>query len=129
MLRRRKSDPGVAPELPPKIETNHLVALTREQVGLYKAVVRETVAAIRGSDGIQRRGLVLKLITLLKQICNHPAQYLHEVGPTAHRHRARVTPRRLCRRERLRPLSGRGRARGHDPRLRGGPSRRAARPG
>jgi SNF2 family DNA or RNA helicase len=85
MLRRRKSDPGVAPELPPKIETNHLVALTREQVGLYEAVVRETVAAIRGSDGIQRRGLVLKLITLLKQICNHPAQYLHEEGPIAGR--------------------------------------------
>jgi SNF2 family DNA or RNA helicase len=85
MLRRRKSDPGVAPELPPKIETNHLVALTREQVGLYEAVVRDTVTAIRGSDGIQRRGLVLKLITLLKQICNHPAQYLHEEGPLAGR--------------------------------------------
>jgi superfamily II DNA or RNA helicase len=85
VLRRRKSDPGVAPELPPKIETDHLVALTREQVGLYEAVVRETVTAIRLSDGIQRRGLVLKLITLLKQICNHPAQYLREEGPLAGR--------------------------------------------
>jgi superfamily II DNA or RNA helicase len=85
VLRRRKIDPGVAPELPPKIETNHLVALTREQVGLYEAVVEETVAAIRGSGGIQRRGLVLKLITLLKQICNHPAQYLRQDGPLAGR--------------------------------------------
>ncbi len=85
MMRRRKSDPGVAPELPSKIETNHLVALTREQVGLYEAVVQETVTAIRRSDGIQRRGLVLKLITLLKQICNHPAQYLRQEGPLAGR--------------------------------------------
>ncbi len=85
MLRRRKSDPAVAPELPPRIETDHLVALTPEQVGLYEAVVQETEAAIRGSEGIQRRGLVLKLITLLKQVCNHPAQYLREKGPLAGR--------------------------------------------
>jgi len=85
MLRRRKSDPGVAPELPPRIETDHLVALTPEQVGLYEAVIQETEAAIRGSEGIQRRGLVLKLITLLKQVCNHPAQYLREKGPLAGR--------------------------------------------
>ncbi len=81
MLRRRKSDPGVAPELPPRIETDHRVALTPEQVGLYEAVIQETEAAIRGSEGIQRRGLVLKLMTLLKQVCNHPAQYLREKGP------------------------------------------------
>ena len=85
LLRRRKSDPGVAPELPPKTESDHLVALTREQVGLYEAVVRETMAAIRASEGIQRRGLVLKLITQLKQICNHPAQFLREEGPLAGR--------------------------------------------
>jgi superfamily II DNA or RNA helicase len=85
MLRRRKSDPGVAPELPPRIESDHLVALTPEQVGLYEAVVQETEAAIRSSEGIQRRGLVLKLITMLKQVCNHPAQYLREKGPLAGR--------------------------------------------
>ena len=85
MLRRRKTDPGVAPELPAKTETDHLVPLTREQVGLYEAVVQETLAAIRGSRGIQRRGLVLKLITMLKQVCNQPAQYLGQEGPLAGR--------------------------------------------
>jgi superfamily II DNA or RNA helicase len=80
LLRRRKSDPGIAPELPPKTETDQPVALTREQAGLYEAVVRETMAQIRDSTGIQRRGLVLKLLTGLKQVCNHPAQYLGETG-------------------------------------------------
>jgi len=81
LLRRRKSDPGIAPELPPKTETDQPVALTAEQAGLYQAVVRETLAAIRASTGMERRGLVMKLLTALKQICNHPAQYLKETEP------------------------------------------------
>ncbi|MFC9290479.1 DEAD/DEAH box helicase, partial [Streptomyces sp. NPDC057052] len=81
LLRRRKSDPGVAPELPPKTETDRPVSLTREQAGLYEAVVRETLAAIAGADDMARRGLVVKLLTGLKQICNHPAQYLREERP------------------------------------------------
>ncbi|AXT85423.1 helicase SNF2 [Aeromicrobium sp. A1-2] len=78
VLRRRKSDPGIAPELPPKIETDHRINLTREQVGLYEAVVRSTMSQIESAQGIQRRGLVVKLLTQLKQICNHPAQFLRE---------------------------------------------------
>ncbi|MFF9406195.1 SNF2-related protein [Streptomyces anandii] len=80
LLRRKKSDPGIAPELPPKTETDHVVPLTAEQTSLYEAVVRETMAKIAESEGIARRGLVLKLLTALKQICNHPAQYLKEHG-------------------------------------------------
>ncbi|MDG4865522.1 DEAD/DEAH box helicase, partial [Streptomyces sp. T-3] len=78
LLRRKKSDPGIVPELPPKTETDHPVPLTREQASLYEAVVRESLAAIEMADGIARRGLVLKLLGALKQICNHPAQYLKE---------------------------------------------------
>ena len=78
VLRRRKSDPGIAPELPPKIETDYRVNLTREQVGLYEAVVRETMQQIEAAEGIQRRGLIVKLLTQLKQICNHPAHFLRE---------------------------------------------------
>ncbi|MFJ2742143.1 DEAD/DEAH box helicase [Streptomyces sp. NPDC087440] len=78
LLRRKKSDPGIAPELPPKTETDHPVSLTREQVALYQAAVHETMAAIETSEGIARRGLIMKLLTSLKQICNHPAQYLKE---------------------------------------------------
>ncbi|MBA4862861.1 DEAD/DEAH box helicase [Streptomyces sp. PSKA54] len=78
LLRRKKSDPGILPELPPKTETDHPVPLTREQASLYEAVVRESMAAIEDAQGMARRGLVLKLLTALKQICNHPAQYLKE---------------------------------------------------
>ncbi|MFC9534002.1 SNF2-related protein [Streptomyces sp. NPDC056975] len=81
LLRRRKSDPGIAPELPPKTETDRAVSLTTEQTGLYEAVVRETLAEISGADGIARRGLIVKLLTGLKQICNHPAQFLKEDEP------------------------------------------------
>ncbi|MEU7517745.1 DEAD/DEAH box helicase [Streptomyces sp. NPDC042898] len=82
LLRRRKSDPGIAPELPPKTETDRTVSLTPEQAGLYEAVVRETLEAIAAADGMARRGLVVKLLTGLKQICNHPAQYLKEDRPS-----------------------------------------------
>ncbi|WP_078854238.1 DEAD/DEAH box helicase [Streptomyces sp. NRRL F-5135] len=81
LLRRRKSDPGIAPELPPKTETDRAVSLTAEQAGLYEAVVRETLAAIGASGGMERRGLIVTLLTALKQICNHPAQYLKEEQP------------------------------------------------
>lgn len=78
LLRRKKSDPGIAPELPPKTETDQAVSLTREQVVLYEATVRELMAEVQASDRMARRGLIVKLLTGLKQICNHPAQYLKE---------------------------------------------------
>ncbi|MEU3766361.1 DEAD/DEAH box helicase [Amycolatopsis keratiniphila] len=78
LLRRRKSDPGIAPELPAKTETDRPVTLTSEQAALYEATVRELMAEIAGSEGIARRGRIVKLLTGLKQICNHPAQYLKE---------------------------------------------------
>lgn len=81
VLRRTKADPGVAPELPPKSVTDAFVPLSREQAALYEAVTREGLRAIRAADGIGRRGLVLKLLTGLRQICNHPAHYLEERDP------------------------------------------------
>ncbi|MEU1597847.1 SNF2-related protein [Streptomyces sp. NPDC005708] len=83
LLRRKKSDPGIVPELPPKTETDHPVPLTREQAALYEAVVRESMLAIETAQGIARRGLVLKLLGALKQICDHPALYLKEDTGTA----------------------------------------------
>ena len=80
VLRRRKSDPGIAPELPPKTETDHPLGLTREQVVLYEAFVRDTMERIERADEETRRGLVLALLTGLKQICNHPAQFLKQSG-------------------------------------------------
>ncbi len=81
LLRRRKVDPEIAPELPRKTETDLLLSLTEEQATLYEAVVREIMDQIRESSGMNRRGLVFKLLTALKQICNHPAHYLRQEGP------------------------------------------------
>ena len=80
LLRRRKSDPGIAPELPPKTETDHPLTLTREQVVLYEAFVRDTMERIERADEHTRRGLVLSLLTGCKQICNHPANFLKQGG-------------------------------------------------
>ncbi len=78
VLRRQKSDPEIAPELPPKTETDEFVPLTAEQAVLYKAVVAETMAEIKNSEGMSRKGLILRLLTRLKQVCNHPAQFLQD---------------------------------------------------
>ncbi|PNV31152.1 ATP-dependent helicase [Streptomyces sp. DH-12] len=84
LLRRRKTDPGIAPELPPKTETDRPVALTAEQETLYREQVETVMGEIRaGAGGIARSGLVLKLLTGLKQICNHPAQFLKEGADAA----------------------------------------------
>ncbi|MCI9889212.1 DEAD/DEAH box helicase [Micrococcales bacterium 31B] len=80
VLRRRKSDPGIAPELPDKVLTDQFVDLTREQVALYEATLREAMARIEEVKGIHRRGLVLKLLTSLKQVCDHPELFTREAG-------------------------------------------------
>jgi len=85
VLRRRKIDPGIAPELPPKTETDRIVALTAEQATLYAAMVEEVMDQVENAEGMARRGLVLKLLSGLKQICNHPAQFLHQGGPLPNR--------------------------------------------
>lgn len=81
LLRRRKADPDIAPELPPKTETDRVVPLTTEQATLYRATVEEVLHQIEQAEGMARRGLVLKLLTALKQICDHPAHFLHQTGP------------------------------------------------
>ena len=79
ILRRMKNDPGVIQDLPDKIEMNEYCTLTEEQASLYQAVVQSTLAKVNESSGIERHGLVLSLLTQLKQVCNHPLQYLHQV--------------------------------------------------
>jgi superfamily II DNA or RNA helicase len=78
LLRRRKTDPAIAAELPEKIVSDHLVELTPEQTALYAAITRDTFGAIRASSGIQRRGLILRMLQALRQVCNSPAHYLRE---------------------------------------------------
>jgi len=81
LLRRLKSDKTIISDLPDKIEQNQHCTLTKPQVALYESVVREGLASIAGtSDTFQRQGLVLQMILALKQVCNHPAQYLEQGG-------------------------------------------------
>ncbi|HYN73810.1 MAG TPA: DEAD/DEAH box helicase [Nakamurella sp.] len=81
LLRRVKTDPNVIDDLPDKIEVKQYCALTVEQVSLYQAVVDEMMVKIEESEGITRRGNVLAAMAKLKQICNHPAQFLHDRTP------------------------------------------------
>ncbi|MCB1040833.1 MAG: DEAD/DEAH box helicase, partial [Acidimicrobiales bacterium] len=81
LLRRRKVDPDIAPDLPAKTESDLVVPLTAEQATLYRATVAEVMAQVEEAEGMARRGLVLKLLTGLKQICNHPAQFLGQDRP------------------------------------------------
>ena len=78
VLRRRKSDPTIAPELPDKVVSDRYVELSREQAALYQAVTAESLGRIAASDGPARRGQVLRLLQSLRQICNSPAHYLRE---------------------------------------------------
>ncbi len=76
MLRRIKTDKKIISDLPEKVETNAYVGLSKKQVVLYRKVVAETAEKLKTLDGMQRRGLVFATLMHLKQICNHPSQYL-----------------------------------------------------
>ena len=76
ILRRLKTDPTVIQDLPEKLEMKVYCNLTPEQATLYEAVVQDSLTQIEESEGIQRKGIVLSTLLKLKQICNHPAQFL-----------------------------------------------------
>jgi SNF2 family DNA or RNA helicase len=81
ILRRLKTDPAVAADLPEKLEMREFSHLTAEQAELYESVVNRMLAEVEAAEGMQRRGLVLSTLIKLKQICNHPAQYLKDHSP------------------------------------------------
>jgi SNF2 family DNA or RNA helicase len=81
LLRRVKTDPAIIDDLPDKIEVVQHYRLTREQASLYRTVVDDMLEKIEDSDGIERRGNVLAAMAKLKQVCNHPAQLLHDGSP------------------------------------------------
>jgi len=80
VLRRTKRDPGVAEELPEKIETRQECPLTAEQAALYAAVVRQSLTRIEEAQGFRRKAEVLTTLLRLKQICNHPSLFLGDGG-------------------------------------------------
>ncbi len=76
IMRRVKSDKNIISDLPDKIENNQYCNLGKEQASLYKTITTEILKEVETAEGISRKGLILKLLTTLKQICNHPVQYL-----------------------------------------------------
>ena len=76
MLRRLKTDKKIISDLPDKVEITDYAGLSKKQTVLYRKIVAEMESKIEGTEGISRKGLVLATITKLKQICNHPCQYL-----------------------------------------------------
>jgi hypothetical protein len=80
LLRRLKTDPTIIDDLPDKIERIDYCSLSGEQASLYEQAAEEFLRRIQESESIERRGHVLAMLTALKQICNHPDQYLKEHG-------------------------------------------------
>lgn len=75
ILRRSKSDKDIINDLPDKIVSDVYCNLTANQVALYKETLDAAMLEVNNNEGIKRKGIVLKLINSLKQICNHPAQF------------------------------------------------------
>jgi SNF2 family DNA or RNA helicase len=76
ILRRLKTDRSIIADLPEKMEMKVFCTLTKEQASLYAAVVREAEKTLDAAEGIQRKGVILATLSKLKQVCNHPAQFL-----------------------------------------------------
>ncbi|MDX9802104.1 MAG: DEAD/DEAH box helicase [Spirochaetia bacterium] len=76
ILRRMKTDKSIIHDLPDKIVSDQWGQLSNEQTALYQNLVDNIENMISNSEGINRKGIILKLITGLKQICNHPSLYL-----------------------------------------------------
>ena len=78
ILRRMKSDKSVIADLPDKTEVKAHCVLSRKQAALYGQTVSDLAKALEDTEGIQRRGIVLATLMRLKQICNHPSQWLND---------------------------------------------------
>jgi len=77
VLRRLKSDKQIIGDLPDKTEMQTYCTLTKPQISLYQQAVDElTHKLVNQGDNINRRGLVMSYLLRLKQICNHPTQWL-----------------------------------------------------
>jgi len=82
VLRRMKTDKHIISDLPEKIEINTYAPLTVEQSILYQKTLDKALEAIEDISSndsesmFKRQGLILQMILALKQICNHPVQFL-----------------------------------------------------
>lgn len=81
VMRRLKTDDNIKDELPDKIINDIYCSLTNKQIKLYNAIMDGIFEDLEGKTGIERRGIILNIITGLKQTCNHPAQFLRSDNP------------------------------------------------
>jgi superfamily II DNA or RNA helicase len=80
VLRRMKTDRSIIADLPDKTEVKAFCSLSRRQAALYQQAVSDFANQLHDADGIERKGVVLALLMRLKQICNHPSQWLGDDG-------------------------------------------------
>ena len=78
ILRRVKTDRAIIQDLPDKVEQKVYCNLTTEQASLYEAVVKDVERQLGEAEGIGRKGLILSTLMKLKQVCNHPRQFLQD---------------------------------------------------
>jgi SNF2 family DNA or RNA helicase len=78
ILRRVKTDQSIIQDLPDKVEQKLYCNLTREQASLYEAIVKEVEENLAAAKGMKRKGMILATLLKLKQICNHPRQFLQD---------------------------------------------------
>ena len=82
MMRRMKTDKSIISDLPDKVEQNQFALLTKQQAALYEQTMQAAMQEIEGVEGtdsqtlFKREGLILQMIMALKQICNHPTNFL-----------------------------------------------------
>jgi non-specific serine/threonine protein kinase len=76
ILRRLKTDKSIIADLPDKAEVKTFCPLSRKQAALYQRAVDDLAGRLEDIEGIERRGIVLAFLMRLKQICNHPSQWL-----------------------------------------------------
>jgi superfamily II DNA or RNA helicase len=78
ILRRMKTDKAIIADLPDKTELKAYCGLSRKQAALYEQAVQDLEERLEEADGIERKGVVLTMLVRLKQICNHPSQWLND---------------------------------------------------
>nr|WP_294559867.1 DEAD/DEAH box helicase [uncultured Rhodopila sp.] len=78
ILRRMKTDRSIIADLPDKTEIKAYCGLSKRQAALYEQAVQDLAESLEESEGIQRKGVVLAMLMRLKQICNHPSQWLND---------------------------------------------------
>jgi len=83
ILRRLKTDRSIIQDLPEKQEMTVFCGLSAEQASIYQHLVEQSLVEIESAEGIQQRGMILALLTKLKQVCNHPALFKPEAESEA----------------------------------------------